>query len=98
MLDYVTISGQDKVMKRAKVSELKSRLSSYLAEVRSGETVIVCDRATPIARLVPFEQEMEAVKIRESGRPMSELSRIRSVRLRKRINADEILRQVRGDR
>ena len=41
-------------MTRAKVSELKARLSAYLAEVRGGGEVIVYDRATPIARLVPF--------------------------------------------
>lgn len=39
-------------MRRAKVSELKARLSSYLADVRGGESVLVCDRNTPIARLV----------------------------------------------
>lgn len=41
-------------MKSAKVSELKAHLSAYLAEVRRGETVIVCNRNTPIARLVPL--------------------------------------------
>ena len=40
-------------MKQARVSELKARLSAYLADVRNGETVLVCDRRTPIARLVP---------------------------------------------
>ena len=41
-------------MKSANVSELKSRLSSYLAAVQRGEEVIVRDRDRPIARLVPL--------------------------------------------
>jgi prevent-host-death family protein len=42
-------------MLQAKVSELKSRLSAYLKRVRAGQTVLILDRATPIARLVPIE-------------------------------------------
>lgn len=38
----------------ANVSELRDSLSEYLARVRKGETVIVFDRDTPIARIVPI--------------------------------------------
>jgi prevent-host-death family protein len=38
----------------AKVSELRNGLSDYLARVRRGETVIVFDRDTPIARIEPI--------------------------------------------
>ena len=41
-------------MKSANVSELKKRLSSYLADVQRGEEIIVRDRDRPIARLVPL--------------------------------------------
>jgi prevent-host-death family protein len=41
------------VGRTAKVSELKSGLSAFLARVKSGEEVIVTDRGTPVARLVP---------------------------------------------
>jgi prevent-host-death family protein len=41
-------------MKNARISELRDRLSEYLARVRKGETVIVYDRDTPIARLEPI--------------------------------------------
>ena len=40
---------------RAKISELKNGLSAYLRLVKSGESVLVLDRATPVARLVPLE-------------------------------------------
>jgi prevent-host-death family protein len=41
-------------MKNAKISELRDRLSEYLARVRKGETIIVYDRDTPIARIEPI--------------------------------------------
>lgn len=41
-------------MKSAKISELRDGLSEYLARVRRGETVIVYDRDTPIARIQPI--------------------------------------------
>lgn len=86
------------VMKTAKVSELKARLSSYLADVRSGDTVIVCERATPIAQLVPLDENDELLEIREAIRPLRELVKIRPVRLRKGIDVDGLLREMRGER
>lgn len=42
-------------MTRAKISELKNSLSAYLRLVKSGESILVLDRNTPVARLVPIE-------------------------------------------
>ena len=41
-------------MRKASVSILKAQLSQYLAAVKAGEEVVVTDRGTPIARLVPI--------------------------------------------
>lgn len=46
--------GYNGVMKNARISELRDSLSEYLARVRKGETVIVYDRDTPIARIEPI--------------------------------------------
>ena len=96
-LDNMTIYGHNLVMKQAKVSELKARLSSYLAEVKSGDTVTVCERATPIARLVPFKGDAEDFEIRESRESIGRLTRIRPVRLRKKADVNKILRETRGE-
>jgi prevent-host-death family protein len=40
-------------MKKANVAELKNRLSYNLKKVKRGETVLVMERSTPIARIVP---------------------------------------------
>ncbi|MEP7029186.1 MAG: type II toxin-antitoxin system prevent-host-death family antitoxin [Candidatus Eisenbacteria bacterium] len=41
-------------MIQVKISDLKSGLSGYLHEVRRGEVIVVMDRKTPVARLVPY--------------------------------------------
>lgn len=38
----------------AGIADLKARLSEYLAKVRAGEEVLVTDRGTPIARIMPL--------------------------------------------
>lgn len=47
-----------------KIAELKARLSEYLRGVRRGHPVTVCDRDTPIARLVPYQPEGEPLGVR----------------------------------
>ena len=42
--------------KTVKVAELKAQLSAYLRAARRGHTVVVCERETPVARLVPYEE------------------------------------------
>ena len=39
-------------MKKANIAELKNRLSYYLGRVKGGETILVMERATPVARIV----------------------------------------------
>jgi len=98
VLDNQTRYGHNEVMKKAKVSELKARLSAYLAEVRSGGSVIVCDRRTPIAQLIPFDDRTDDLKIQEASRPVSELSKVQAIGLRKRVDIGRILREARGGR
>jgi antitoxin (DNA-binding transcriptional repressor) of toxin-antitoxin stability system len=92
----MTISGHNMVMKKANVSELKAKLSAYLAEVRGGATVVVYDRATPIARLEPFSQDDDLVVI-EATAPPADLKRIKGVRPKKAIDVDKLLGELRKD-
>ena len=84
-------------MKRAKVSELKARLSSYLSDVRGGATIVVCDRNTPIARLVPTDTD-DGLQIREPTRPVKDLKRIKGVRPDGPVDPLRILRDDRDRR
>ena len=56
-----------------KVAELKARLSAYLRAVRRGHPVTVCDRDTPIARLVPYAPEGEPLMVRRPIRKLHEI-------------------------
>lgn len=38
-------------MEKATISQLKNRLSAYLAKVRAGATILILDRDQPVARL-----------------------------------------------
>ena len=83
-------------MRKATVPRLKSRLSAYLADVRSGDSVVIYDRSTPIARLVPYDPtEVDDFEvIRAVGSPEN-LKRIRPIRLRTKIDVVRLLRQDR---
>lgn len=59
--------------KRVKVAELKAQLSAYLRAARRGESVTVCDRDTPVARLVPYTVTGEPLTIRKATKPLSEV-------------------------
>lgn len=41
----------------ANVSKLKLHLGKYLAMVRRGKAIIVLDRSTPVAKLVPYSDD-----------------------------------------
>ncbi|HLG18862.1 MAG TPA: type II toxin-antitoxin system Phd/YefM family antitoxin [Bdellovibrionota bacterium] len=41
-------------MKSVRIAEFKSRLSKYLRLVQKGAEIVVMDRETPIAKVVPF--------------------------------------------
>lgn len=41
----------------ANVSKLKLHLGKYLAMVRRGKDIVVLDRSTPVAKLVPYSDD-----------------------------------------
>jgi len=43
-----------------KIGEVRNKLSYYLRKVRLGQEVVISDRQTPVARLVPYRRQKEA--------------------------------------
>lgn len=83
--------------KTVMIAELKARLSSYLRAARRGQSVVVCERATPVARLVPYAEEEGALTSRlptrawgstklppPLGRPVDSLAALADERLSSR--------------
>lgn len=85
-------------MKSAKISDLKAHLSAYLADVRRGETIIVCDRAVPIARLAPLDESDDDFEVDPPTVSKSQLRKIKPVRPRRPIDVVRLLRESRDQR
>jgi prevent-host-death family protein len=51
-------------MQTAAVSELKASTSEYLAKVKSGEEILITDRGTPIAKIIPLRRSDDALAAR----------------------------------
>jgi prevent-host-death family protein len=69
-------------MKTAAVSELKARLSEYLNRVKAGEEVLITDRGSPVARLMPIPRA-KAMRETMGGMEKRGLIRLGSGRLPK---------------
>ena len=77
--DHV-VTMMEKREKTVKVAELKAGFSAYLRAVRKGHPVTVCDRDTPIARLVPYEEASEPLSVREPLRALRDVKFPRPLR------------------
>jgi antitoxin (DNA-binding transcriptional repressor) of toxin-antitoxin stability system len=84
-------------MKRATISELKSRLSEHLRAAEAGETKVM-DRARPIARVVPLEHDAALAELIPAERSFASVRRIRLAPLRLSMTSLEALLHERGSR
>ncbi len=73
------------VMKQVRIADLKARLSEHLRGVRRGQPLIVLDRDTPIARIVPYSNDARKLVVRH---PRDGRSRLREVPLPSPLKAD----------
>lgn len=85
-------------MKKVMISELKAHLSELLASVRGGETVLVCDRRTPVATLSPFERDLDDFGITEPRLPATALASLKRIRLASGADPLATLAELREDR
>lgn len=83
------------LVKEAMISELKAKLSKYVALVRGGETVVVRDRNTPVARLVPYQENTDRLQLERASLSPEELANLTPVRLRKSV---DLVKELRHDR
>jgi prevent-host-death family protein len=84
-------------MKQVKIAELKAGLSGYLAEVRNGERIVVCDRATPVAWLVPYGGDDDTQIVPPKAPPLP-AKKLTPIKLRRRVDVVALLRQSRDQR
>jgi prevent-host-death family protein len=53
----MTIHDHNQVMSKVGIADLKAHLSQHLRRVRTGRTITVLDRDTPVAQIVPYDAE-----------------------------------------
>jgi prevent-host-death family protein len=75
-------------MKSVSVAELKSKLSQYLAAVRSGKEIVITSHRHSIARIVPMEENATDLKIIPARNPISTLRGLKGVKLKVDLVAD----------
>lgn len=56
-------------MTQVKIADLKSHLSAYLKKVRHGDEILVLDRETPIAKLIPISASKPQLQIIRAKKP-----------------------------
>jgi prevent-host-death family protein len=65
------------VMKSVGVAELKGNLSKHLRAVRRGHPLVVLDRNTPVAQLIPYPEGESALPVRRPAEGAGKPSRLR---------------------
>lgn len=66
-----------------KIAEFKGRLSEYLRSVRKGHEIIIKDRETPIARVIPYQVQPERFVTKLPTKSPSEIDKLPGIRPKK---------------
>jgi prevent-host-death family protein len=81
------------------IASFKSHLGKFLRRVRQGEEVIVLDRKTPVARLVPYEEKLQhKVAVRKPVDSPGEIGKLSFPPANKGVDTLSVLLEDRGAR
>ena len=85
-----------------KIAEFKSHLSDHLRRVRQGQEIVIKDRETPIARVVPYEEPRRQLVVRPATKSFREIEAILAARPRRKIKLkpgelDKAVRETKMD-
>jgi prevent-host-death family protein len=58
------------------IAELKAHLSEYIRAAQKGKEVIIKDRETPVAKLMPLEPAHKFLRVIPATRSMAEVERL----------------------
>lgn len=83
---------------KAKIGELKTHFSSYIQKVKNGGEVIVTERDTPVAKIIPFSQKKEKLLIIHKPKQPYKFIDIKVLPMDSKIDILEILKQTRADK
>jgi prevent-host-death family protein len=72
----MTSTGYHVVMKSVGIADLKAHLSGHLRTVKKGEPLLVLDRGTPVARIVPAADSRGGLVTRAPTRDLQSVRRL----------------------
>lgn len=83
---------------KAKIGELKTHFSSYIQKVKKGGEIVVTERNTPVAKIIPFPEKKEKLLIIHKPKQPYKFSDIKVPPMDSKIDILEILKQTRADK
>ncbi len=81
-------------MEAVGIADLKAHLSEHLRAVQRGASVTVLDRRRPIARIIPWSDDPEALRVRAATRAFGTVSACRDYG----VDAHELERALQQER
>lgn len=94
----MTIYDYYMVMVSVNIAVLKAKLSFYLGQVKQGNEVLVMDRNTPVARMLPSSDRGPGLALVKATRSPALLKAMKFHPAKRRTNSVELLREERERR
>ena len=94
-IDKMTYCDYHIVMIPVNIAVLKSKLSFYLGQVKQGHEVLVMDRNTPVARMLPTADRGRGLPLVKAKKSPASLKAMRFHPPKRKTNVVELLREER---
>ncbi|OGQ07509.1 MAG: hypothetical protein A3G32_01110 [Deltaproteobacteria bacterium RIFCSPLOWO2_12_FULL_40_28] len=85
-------------MTKVKIAKLKAHLSRYLRAAQKGEEIIVTDRNTEVAKIIPFFFQERLPVILPAKRPVKNLAKIKRPNVKTKTDPVKFLLENRKER
>ncbi len=80
------------------IAVLKARLSFYLGQVKQGNEILVMDRNTPVARMLPSAGRAQGVVLIKAKKSPSSLKAMKFHPVKRKTNSVELIQEERQRR
>ena len=94
----MTIRDYHMVMISVNIAVLKAKLSFYLSQVKQGNEILVMDRNTPVARMLPSVGRTRGLVVIKAKKRPASLKTLKFHPVKRRTNSAELLREERDRR
>lgn len=94
----MTSSDYHMVMIAVNIALLKAKLSFYLGQVKQGNEILVMDRDTPVARMIPSSGRARGLVLIKAKKSPAGLKAMKFRPVKRRTNSAEMLREERDRR